>query len=83
MERFDIDYSEKNIPLPIKQEYKIQLIAKVESITKWMRWKSLEFFNKLSSSEIETYGFPSNKCPSTADELSAFESGLLMMIKNI
>ena len=48
-----------------------------------MRWKSLEFFNKLSSSEIETYGFPSNKCPSTVDKLSAFESDLLMMIKMI
>ena len=48
-----------------------------------MRWKSLELLNKLSSSEIETYGFPSSKCPSTVDELSAFESDLLMMIKNI
>ena len=65
MERFDIDYSKKNIPLPAKREYKIQLIAKVESVRKRMRWKSLEFFNKLSSSKIQTYGFPSNKCPST------------------
>ena len=47
-----------------------------------MRRKSLEFFNKLSSREIETYGFPSSKCPSTVDELSALESDLLM-IKNI
>ena len=35
----------------------------MESVIKRMRWKSLEFFNKLSSSEIETYGFPSNKSP--------------------
>ena len=55
----------------------------MESVIKRMRWKSLEFFNKLSSSEIETYGFPSNKCPSTVDKLPAFESDLLMMIKNI
>ena len=72
MERFNIDYSKNNIPLPTKQEYKIQLTVKVESVIKRMIWKSLEFFNKLSSSEIETYGFPSNKCPSTFDELSAF-----------
>ena len=57
MERFDIDYSEKNIPSPTKREYKIQLTAKVESVIKRVKWKSLEFF-KLSSSEIETYGFP-------------------------
>ena len=47
----------------------------MESLIKLMRWKLLEFFNKLSSSEIETYGFPSNKCPSSIDELSGFESG--------
>ena len=75
METFDIDYSKKNTPLSTTQEYKIQLRAKVESLIKHMRWKLLEFFNKLSSSEIETYGFPSNKCPSSIDELSAFESG--------
>ena len=68
MERFDIDYSKKNLPLS----------------TERMRQKSLELFNKLSSSKIETYGFPSSKCKSTIDELeSAFESDLLMMIKNI
>ena len=83
MERFDIDYSKKNIPLPTKREYKIQLITKVESVIKRMRWRSLEFFNKLSSNGIETYGFPSNKCSSTVNELSTFKSGLLMMIKNI
>ena len=83
MERFDIDFSKKKIPLPTKREYKIQLIAKVESVIKRIRWRSLEFFNKLSRSEIETYGFPSNKYPSTVDELSAFKSDLLMKIKNI
>ena len=55
----------------------------MENIIKRMRWKSLKFCNKLSTREIETYGFPSNKCPSTIDELSAFKSDLLMMIKNI
>ena len=83
MERFDIDYSKKNIPLPTKPEYKIQLIAKVESVIKRMRWKLLEFFNELSISEMETYGFPSSKCLSSVDELSAFESDLVMIIKNI
>ena len=57
MERFDIDDSEKNIHLPTKQEYEIQLIAKVESVIKRMRWKSLEFCNKVNSSEVETMVF--------------------------
>ena len=32
---------------------------------------------------METYDFPSNKCPSTVDELHPFKSDLLMMMKNI
>ena len=32
---------------------------------------------------METYGFHSMKCPSPVDKLSAFESDLLRMIKNI
>ena len=59
MERFDIDYLKKSITLLTKREYTIQLIAKVESAIKRMRWRQLEFFEKLSSSEIETHGFPS------------------------
>ena len=81
MERFDIDYSKTNIPLLTKRKYKIQIITKVESVIKGMRQRSLGFFNKLSSSEIESYCFPLNKFRSTIDELSAFESDLLMMIK--
>ena len=83
MERFDTGYSKKNISLPTKREYKIQLIVKVESAIKRMRWKSLGFLNKLGNSEIETYGFPSSKFSSTVDELSVFKQDLLMMIKNI
>ena len=83
MEKFDIDYSKTNIPLLTKREYKIQLILKVESVIKGMRQRSLEFFKKLSSSKIESYGFPLNKFRSIIDELSAFESDLLMMIKKI
>ena len=51
MERFNINYSKKNIPIPTEKEYKIQLIAQVESFTKRMRWKALEFLGKLGASE--------------------------------
>ena len=62
---------------------KNKFIPKVDSVTKRRRWKLLEFFNKLSRCEINTYGFPSNKCSLIAGELSTFKSDLLMMIKNI
>ena len=47
----------------------MQIIAKAESVIKRVRWKPLEFVNKLSSRESETYGFSSNKCSSTVNEL--------------
>ena len=83
MERFNIDYSKKNIPIPTEKEYQIQLIDKVESFTKRMGWKALEFLRKLNSSEKETFGFKSCKCLPSVDELAGFESDLLMMVHSI
>ena len=83
MERFNISYSKKNIPIPTEKEYKIQLIAKVESFTKRMRWKALEFLGKLGPNERETFGFKSHNCPPFVNELAEFESGLLTIVHNI
>ena len=83
MERFNINYSKKNIPIPTEKEYKIQLIAKVESFTKRMRWKALEFLAKLGPSEKETFDFKSHNCPPFVYELAEFESDLLTMVHNI
>ena len=41
VERFDINYSKKNIPLPSERQCKLQLITKVESVIKRMRWKAM------------------------------------------
>ena len=83
METFNIEYSTKNIPLPGKDEYKLQLIQKTEKLIKRMRWKSLQFLGKLESQSTQTYGFPSRKCPPAIEQLSKFELDLMMMIKNI
>ena len=83
MERFNINYSKKNIPIPTEKEYKIQLIAKVESFTKGMRWKALEFLGELDPNEKETFGFKSHNCPPFVNELAEFESDLLTMVHNI
>ena len=48
-----------------------------------MRWKALQFQEKLESDNKETYGFKSRKCPNGIDELSKFEDDLMLMIKNI
>ena len=83
MEWFNINYLKKNIPIPTEKEYKIQLIAKVESFTKRMRWKALEFLGKLGPNEKETLSFKSDNCLPFVNELAEFESDLLTMVHNI
>ena len=83
MERFNISYSKKNIPIPTEKEYKIQLIAKVVSFTKRMRQKALKFLGKLGSKEKETFSLKSDKCPLSVDVLAKFESDLLAIVHNV
>ena len=82
MERL-FNYSKKKIPIPTEKEYKIQLITKVVSFTKRIRWKALEFLGKVGSNEKETFVFKSEKCPLSVDELAEFESDLSTMVHNI
>ena len=65
-----MNYSEKNIPIPSKEQYKIHLISKVEKFIKRMRWKALQFLEKLESTNKETFGFRSRKCPPAVEELT-------------
>ena len=60
MERFDINYSKKNIPLPSEKQYKLQLIIKVKNVIKRMRWKAMQFLVKLDENRTEIYGFKIN-----------------------
>ena len=81
MEKIDVDYSTKNIPVPSKDEYEIQLVSKIEHVIKSMKWKALEYLGKLNNSIKETYGFKSRKCPPTVKEMTNFEEDLRLMIK--
>ena len=69
MERFNITYSKKNIPIPSENEYKLKLIMKMENLLKGMRWKALAFFGKLKGSDKGSCGFKTAKCPSSVKEL--------------
>jgi len=83
MERFNLNYSKKNIPIPSRDEYKLLLTAKTESLFKRMRWKALQFQGKLPPSDKVTYGFRSKRCPPIVKELRKFEEDLMNIIKNI
>ena len=83
MERFNLSYSKKNIPVPSKDEYKLLLTAKTNSLIKRMRWKALQFLGQLPPTDKETYGFRSRKCPPVVAQLTQFEEDLMNMIRNI
>ena len=78
-----MNYSDKNIPIPSNQDYKIQLISKTEKFIKRMRWKALQFLGKLESTDKLTYGFQTRHCPPVIEQLVDFENDLMLMIKNI
>ena len=68
MERLYTDYSNKNISIPSRNEYQIQLISKVENVLKRIRWKALQFLEKLEENDKETYEFKSRIRPQNVDE---------------
>ena len=42
MEEFNLNYSDKNIPIPSQQDYEIHLTSKTEKFIKRIRWNGLE-----------------------------------------
>ena len=47
-----------------------------------MRWKCLEFLEKLNSNIVKSYNFKSVKRPLVIQEMTDFENDLQQMIKN-
>ena len=86
IEKFNIDYSTKNISTPSKRESTIQLISNVEQFIKRMRWKALQFLSKLDNIVQENYGFKTRKCPPLpppppcVEELIDFENDMMHMV---
>lgn len=83
MEKFNIGYSTKNIPLPSKNDYLQRLIEKTEQFLRRMRWKAFFFLNpSMSTSSKETYGFKSTKNPPPINEIKEFEDDMLKMVQS-
>ncbi len=79
MRQFRFDYSLKNIPIPSQDAYLRNLIEKVESVLKRMRWKA-HFFLKGDkiSNQNNPFGLPPNKIPPTILEMK-----LKFTVKNL
>ena len=84
-EKFNINYSKKNISTTSIAQYKRMLISKIEKVIMRMRRKVLEFLGKLdsNSNKNKTYGFRSLKCPPAVEEMAQFENDLLLLINNV
>ena len=84
MERFNLSYSTKNIPLPSRNDYLQRLIEKTEQFLRRMRWKAHFFLNPdTTPCSKETYGFKSTKNPPPIEELKDFEDDMLKMIQSV
>ena len=94
MERINLNYSLKDIPMPIKSSYQLKLIEKIESVIKCMRWKTFFFLrdnsdiNKTNSNGInesgkDTFGVKSKQHSAQINEPQSFEKDLLDIIKAI
>ena len=60
MEKLQLDYSYKNIPIPTERNYKLQLMDKIELVIKRMRWKAHIYNEKKDVKENETQMIPEN-----------------------
>ena len=83
MEKFNIGYSTKNIPLPSQNDFLQRLIEKTEQFLRRMRWKAYFFLNPNTSTiSKNTYGFKSTKNPPPIDELKDFEDDMLKLVQS-
>ena len=85
MERINLGYSVKNIPIGNERGYKLQLLESVETLIKKMRWKAI-FYNSPHDQNLdkkESYGLKTPYCPPQVKELVPFENDLLELARNV
>ena len=85
MQKLDIDYSLKKIPIPSNESYLIKLIDEIESVVKQMRWRAHFFLQEKHKSDVrrEDFGFKSKITPPQCEHMEAFEKELPYIIPNI
>ena len=84
MEKVNLGYSAKKIPVPNNNIYLQILIGKTEILVQNLRWKVL-FFLKPEAKPIpkQTYGFKSIAPAPVIKELNDFEEGLIDLVNNV
>ena len=84
LNRINLEYSRKNIPLPTKDCFMKSLIAKTESFIKRVRWKVFFYENPSErTTSDENYGFRTTKTPPQNPALNEFENDLYDLISDL
>ena len=84
MEKKQFGYSTKNIGIPSKKEYSLELISSINQFVRRLRWRANFFKNPdLAKTAKETYNFRSLNAPPPVPELKPLETGLYNLVKNL
>ena len=83
--KLNLNYSMKNIPIPSRDEYLMQLIYSVEKFIRNLRWRAFFFLNpEKRGREKEYFGFNSIRAlEEPIPELKLFEQRLAAMIRDV
>ena len=82
MEKLQLRYSPKNIPIPSERSYKLQLMDKIDQVIKRMRWKAFFYTNRTEDTK-ETCGLKSLNCPPKIKEMEPFENDLWNLVDKL
>ena len=84
MEKMQLGYTYKNIPIPKQRNYKVQLVDKIEMLVKRMKWKAYHYMNNSKDNKsINTYGMKTLNCPPQIKEMAFFEKELFGTIETL
>ena len=85
MQKSEIKYSLKNIPILSKESYELNLIDKIESLAKRMTWRAFCYLNqqKCDNNTKDTVDFTSSNCPPPCSNLISFEKDLSDMVTSL
>ena len=82
MEKLQLHYSPKNIPIPSERSYKLQLMDKIDQVFKRMRWKAFFYMNRGKDAQ-ETYGLKSLNCAPKIKEIGPFEKDFWSLLNKL
>ena len=81
MEKVELDYSTKNIPIHNRKEYELSLIQKTRVFLRNLRWKAHFYLKPRSKSQRkENYGFKSDKNAPPVPEMKIYEEGHIKLV---